>query len=340
MATPRVQNIKTGSKVAGIAVITVLLFILVVNAMRNPVAVDTRSYSADFTDASGLHPNGDVRFRGKRVGKVTSVELKQGSDKAKPLAHVEFTLDADHTITDTTSLAIKYQNLTGVRYVDVRPGDGDAGGQRVGFVPADRTVPSFDITRLFNGLQPVLVTMNAKDINQFSENAIALLQGDGGGLGPMLDSTEKLTKYAKSRQKVISTLTSNLARVTESMGGRNENVMRFMKAVDEPITASNTVLDQFAITASAGPGLFEPLERILAALEIQEDTDMAARIKSVFKDATTALGVFELMPNTLDVIKAAGDFQPGIPPCSKGNVQIPLSATFFIKGSEVVLCNP
>lgn len=129
MASPRVQNIKTGVKVIGIAVITVLLFILVVNAMRNPVDVDTRSYSADFTDASGLHPNGDVRFRGKRVGKVTSVELKQGADKSTPLAHVEFTLDTDHVITDTTSLAIKYQNLTGVRYVDVRPGGERSAGQ-------------------------------------------------------------------------------------------------------------------------------------------------------------------------------------------------------------------
>ncbi|MBD0024561.1 MCE family protein [Gordonia pseudamarae] len=338
MASPRVQNIKTGVKVIGIAVITVLLFILVVNAMRNPVDVDTRSYSADFTDASGLHPNGDVRFRGKRVGKVTSVELKQGADKSTPLAHVEFTLDTDHVITDTTSLAIKYQNLTGVRYVDVRPGEGN--GRRVSHVPTERTVPSFDITRLFNGLQPVLVTMNAKDINQFSENAIALLQGDGGGLGPMLDSTQKLTKYAKNRQQLISTLTGNLARITESMGGRNENVIGFLQAVDEPMSAAMTVLDEFAVTASAGPALFEPLERILAALEIKEDTDMEVRIKSVFKDATSALGVFELMPNTLAGIKSAADFQPGIPPCSKGNVYIPLEATFFIKGSEVVLCNP
>ena len=67
---------------------------------------------------------------------------------------------------------------------------------------------------------------------------------------------------------------------------------------------------------------------------------MEVRIKSVFKDATSALGVFELMPNTLAGIKSAADFQPGIPPCSKGNVYIPLEATFFIKGSEVVLCNP
>ncbi len=338
MSSPRVQNLKTGSKVAVVGVLTVLLFILVINAMRNPVDVKTHSYSADFTDASGLHPNGDVRFRGKRVGKVTSVELTQGADKSKPLAHVEFTLDSDHTITDTTTLAIKYQNLTGVRYVDVRPGEQD--GRRVSHVPTDRTVPSFDITRLFNGLQPVLVTMNAKDINQFSENAIALLQGDGSGLGPMLDSTQKLTKFAKNRQQLISTLISNLARVNESMGGRNEKVMEFMHAVDLPISSAMTVLNEFAVTASAGPGLFEPLERILAAVEIREDTDMALRIKSVFKDATTALGVFELMPNALAGIKSAGDYAPGIPPCSKGNVYIPLEATFFIKGSEVVLCNP
>ena len=33
------------------------------------------------------------------------------------------------------------------------------------------TQPSFDITALFNGLQPVIATLSPDDINTFAENA-------------------------------------------------------------------------------------------------------------------------------------------------------------------------
>ncbi|MCF8571342.1 MlaD family protein [Gordonia sp. HY002] len=338
MASPRVQTLISGSKVAVVAVVALLLFILVINAMRNPVQESTHSYSADFTDASGLHENGDVRYKGKRVGKVTKVELTEGDSPDKPLAHVEFTLDDDHKITDKTELAIKYQNLTGVRYVDVR-GD-DESGPRISHVPVTKTVPSFDITELFNGLQPVLTTMQTKDINEFSQNAIALLQGDGTGLGPMLDSTQKLTEYAKSRQQLLSTLTANLARISDVMGGRNEHVMSFLRAVDLPITAATTVLDEFAVTASAGPALFEPIERLLAALNVQDGVDMPHRIKTIFKNATQLFGVFELMPNALEGLKSTDGFQEPYPKCSNGTAEIPLEAKYFFNEGQVTLCNP
>ncbi|MGB3602243.1 MlaD family protein [Gordonia sp. (in: high G+C Gram-positive bacteria)] len=337
MASPRVQTLISGSKVAAVAVGALLLFVLVVNAMRNPVEESTRSYSADFTDASGLHPNGDVRYRGKRVGKVTKVELTEGVSRDKPLAHVEFTLADDHTITDKTILAIKYQNLTGVRYIDVR---GDEPGLRTSHVPVSRTVPSFDITELFNGLQPVLTTMNTSDINEFSQNAIALLQGDGTGLGPMLDSTQKLTKYAKSRQQLLTQLTTNLGRISDVMGGRNQNVMEFLRAVDLPITSATTVLDEFAVTASAGPALFEPVERILTAFNVHDDTDMPSRIKAIFKNSTQLLGVFDLVPNALDGLKSTNGFQEPYPKCSKGTAKIPLEAQYFLDDRQVTLCNP
>lgn len=44
--------------------VSVVLFILLSNTLINPVDVKTRTYVAEFTDASGLHPDGDVRIRG------------------------------------------------------------------------------------------------------------------------------------------------------------------------------------------------------------------------------------------------------------------------------------
>lgn len=334
MLTTR-STLFAGVKVAIVAVITVLLFILVVNAMRNPVDAQVIKYRADFTDASGLHENGDVRFRGKRIGKVTSVDLHHDAD-GKPFARVEFTMEDQQKLTSTTTLAIKYQNLTGVRYLDVRPGDEP--GQMVSHASTSQTVPSFDITGLFNGLQPVLTTMKADEVNQFSENAIALLQGDGSGLGPMLDSTQKLANYAKDRQQLISTLTSNLARIADTMGGRSPQVMGFLEAVDLPISNAMTVLDEFAVTASAGPALFEPVERLLVALGINEQFDVDEFLQTSFTSMQEALNSFQLMPNALAGLRGIDTRASFSKQCAKGRAQIPADVRVLMSGSEVVLC--
>ncbi len=61
-------------KLIAVAAATVFLFILVVNAMRNPVDAQTRGYSADFSDASGLRENERTsggKGRGCRVEAVS-----------------------------------------------------------------------------------------------------------------------------------------------------------------------------------------------------------------------------------------------------------------------------
>ena len=96
---------------------TVLLMILVSNVITNPVDTKLGAYTADFTDASGLHDGADVRVRGVRVGKVDSVELLRRSGQS--LAEVAFTLDSRYGIGTDTRLAVKYQALTGLRFLDV-----------------------------------------------------------------------------------------------------------------------------------------------------------------------------------------------------------------------------
>lgn len=335
--SPNTRMLITGAKVAAVAVITVLLFILVVNAMRNPVDnIRTDTYTADFTDASGLHVNGDVRTRGMRIGKVTGVDLQQGSADGPPVVHVSFTMDDQHKLTDTSKLAIKYQNLTGVRYVDVE--SGDTPGKPVTHLAANKTTPSFDITQLFNGLQPVLATMNSDQINAFSANAIALLQGDGSGLGPMLDSTQKLADFAKDRQAVISTLAQNMGRISDSMGGRSQYVLAFMQAVNKPIDNAMKVLGEFPKTATYGPALLEPIEQILASLGVSPDLDVDVLLTHVFHTMTDALNSFTLMPNTLAGLKTTQTRGAVNTHCTNGRAQLPSDVQVLLSGSEVVLC--
>ncbi|MFC8528907.1 MlaD family protein [Nocardia sp. NPDC057227] len=320
-------------KLVVVAVVTVLLFVLVLNAMRNPVGGSTRGYTADFTDVSGLRVNGDVRLKGLRIGKVTGVELSTEGDGTT--ARVDFSMDAGYELTDTATLAIKYQNLTGARFIDVefaaRPGN------RVDHLTTAATRPSFDITALFNGLQPVLSTMDTGQINAFAENAIAVLQGDGGGLAPMLESAQQLAAYAQDRKQLISALTANVARIADTMGGRSQYVLEFLKAMSLPISNAMTVLDEFPKTAATGPALVEPIERLLAALGFRADVDIDALVRQAFASLTEAVDSLRLMPAALAGLRVAE--RPERAHCSTGQAQLPPDVRILLDGSEVVLCN-
>ncbi len=225
-------------------VVAIVLFILVANALTHPTAAATRSYTAEFTDASGLHLDADVRVRGVRVGKVTSIELERR--RGQSIALVGLTLDKRYGVVSGTRLAIKFQALTGLRYVDVvGPTEAYSKADLVTHVTTSMTQPSFDITALFNGLQPVLATLNPDELNTFAANAATYLSGDGGGLAPMLGSIRKLTRFVSDREQVIATLMRNLSDIADAMGGHAKDITQLVDWLNRPIDGALSVLDEF-----------------------------------------------------------------------------------------------
>ncbi|MDN2495453.1 MCE family protein [Nocardia nova] len=333
----RVRLWITALKLAAAAVVSVLLFILTLNAIKNPVTGSTRSYTADFTDVAGLHPNADVRIRGVQVGKVQSIELNR--QRGVSLATVTFSLEKKYQLTTNTTLAVKYQNLTGVRYVDMSVPP-DAGKPTI-HLPVTMTKPSFDITQLFNGLQPVLTTMSPDEINRFTQNAITLLQGDGGGLAPMLDSVQKLANYATDRQQVISTLVANLSRISDTLGGKSPQVIDFLHDLGFSIGRALSVLDEFRKTAFFGPQFMQPIDKLLIELGLSPELDVDRLISSVFSSAGSLAQTFRLLPVALEGLQAP-QLQAGGPAsakCSNGIAPLPPAVKVFLNGSKVVICN-
>ncbi|GAA4484448.1 hypothetical protein GCM10023094_37660 [Rhodococcus olei] len=331
--TTRGALVATLVKLAVAVVISVLLFILVISAMRSPVTGETRSYTAEFSDVSGLGSNGDIRTRGVRIGKVESIDLVRRDSGT--IAEVRFTLERAYELTSDTVLSVKYQNLTGVRYIDAD--FGARSGEPVEHLGLSSTRPSFDITELFNGLQPVLATMSTDEVNRFSENAIAVLQGDGSGLKPMLDDAQKLADLASSREQVISTLTRNLARISDTMGGRSDAVVEFIRSVDYPISSAMTVIDEFAKTASYGPYFLTPIKRLLDAYHLKPGVNVEAEVAKAFGSIDEVAQAFRLLPASIAgmQVPASG----GAHGCADGVAQLPTDVEVLLSGSEVVICN-
>lgn len=334
-------------------VVAIILLILVANAIMQPVPTETRSYTAEFTDASGLHLDADVRVRGVRVGKVHSVKLERR--RGQSIAAVGFSLDKRFGIESGTRLAIKYQALTGLRYVDIlNPSEGYSKANLITRVPTTMTVPSLDITALFNGLQPVFATLSPEEINAFTEHAVSYLSGDGGGLEPMLNSIRKLTEFVSDRQQVVATLMRNLSELAEAMGGHSKDLIQILKWLNYPLDGALQAIDEFRKSFLYGKAFADPVEQLMVNVGFPPVLNSGKQfinspgpysvgggdIDEAFDRAFTRFDdfveAFKLVPVMWDNVPAPA----GAPmPCSRGRVQLPEQMDVLLNGQRVVVCN-
>jgi phospholipid/cholesterol/gamma-HCH transport system substrate-binding protein len=321
-----------------VTIISVVLLIVIANEIRQPTNSATRTYNAQFTDVSGLSDGADVRVRGVRVGKVQAIELKRSGD-GRSLANVRLTLATRFSIVPASRLAVRYQALTGLRYVDIQnPADGDSAANRLTDVPTTMTQPSFDVTVLFNGLQPVLATLSPDEINTFTDNATAFLQGDGGGLEPMLNSIHKLTAFVSDRQQVVATLVRNLATLADGVSGRSKYLIQILDEIDLPLSQALSVLDEFRKSQVAGADFTRLVLRLLAAAGLRPGADVDKAFDRAFTNVYTSIEAIKRTPVIWDNIPPPT--QDGSPvACSHGRAQLPETMDVLLNGQRVVLCN-
>lgn len=319
------------------AVMTMLLG-MVVTAIQRPVAGNTDTFRVVFTDANGLKSGDDVRMYGVQVGKVQAIDL----DRAR--ASVRLSVQRDHPVYEESVFAIRYQTLTGQRYVDVRqpdtPGVKIASGATV---PAEKTIPSFDITTLFNGLRPVLRDFSPSALNQLAESVLAVIEGNGTGLGPALDAVEQLSRHVVDRQIVISTLVRNLRDIHDRVGGKSPYLETLIQNLTDLFIVLEVKLDDLVSYALAAPPVLGPVDDLLATLGFTPDTnrDLDNALRAAFPDTQAAVDVLSKLPGLLQSLDA---LSPKAPPemnttCSNGTASVPPQLRLFIGGQRISLCN-
>ncbi|MEV6071395.1 MlaD family protein [Nocardia sp. NPDC052001] len=317
----------------------ILLLATVLQTVTRPVSGDTDTFTAEFTDASGLFANNDVRLHGVAVGKVRSVELHGGH------ADVSFTAQRDYPLYTGTTFAIRYESLSGQRYLDIQQPDQQTpllrSGSRIG---TDKTVPSFDITTLFNGLQPVLAELTPGDLNQFAASMLAVINGTSTSIGPALDAIDKLSGYTTDRQAVISTLVRNLGAVATRLNGKSRNTIKSISQLTlifETLTQRITGLIDFAQII---PPVLEPADHMLATLGLTPgaNPDLNTLLRNTLPDPGQVTEVLERLPAVLQSLAALipGPATGTDTACSHGDAPTPAALAVFIGGQRIKLCNP
>ena len=214
------------AKFIAFAILSLTLFVLLLNTMLNGVSGDSRPFTAEFKDVSGLRVGDDVKVAGVRVGRVQKISVSDNG------AMVAFDLQKSQPLLSNTGIVMRYQNLLGQRYLAlVQPTDEERGSELPtgAMVPESLTDPGFDLTALLNGFRPLFETLKPADVNQLATSLIKVLQGEGPTVQQLLKQTAHLTNYVADREQVFDEVLKNLTPVLQDVAGQGTELQATVK---------------------------------------------------------------------------------------------------------------
>jgi len=212
---------RTVRVVTRVALFTVLCLVstFVLVTVFGQFRFDSRvSYSAVFTNVSGLKGGNFVRIAGVEVGKVKDMTLhKDGT------VTVDFAIDKGLVLTDGTKAAVRYENLIGDRYLSLEEGPGSVRKLQPGqTIPLDRTSPALDVGALIGGFRPLFRALDPDQVNALSGQLLKVFQGQGGTIASVLSQTSALTTTLAGRDQLIGQVITNLNTVLGTFAAHDE----------------------------------------------------------------------------------------------------------------------
>lgn len=191
----------------------------------------TAEYSAIFKNVSGLRSGQFVRAAGVEVGKVSSVELINGGEEAE----VKFSVEKSLPLFDQTTAAIRYQDLIGNRYLELKRGESNKIIPPGSTIPLERTEPALDLDALVGGFRPLFRSLDPEKVNTIAKSIITIFQGQGGTINDILDQTAQLTESIAERDQAIGEVIKNLNTVLDT-------TVKHQKQFDETLVNFETLI--------------------------------------------------------------------------------------------------
>jgi phospholipid/cholesterol/gamma-HCH transport system substrate-binding protein len=323
----------TGTAVKlGIFSLVLLLFTAMLIVVFGQMRFDrTTGYSAIFSNTSGLRAGQFVRASGVEVGKVSKVELMEGGSQAR----VDFDVDRSLPLFEGTTASVRYLNLIGDRYLELKRGDSDKRMPAGGTIPIEHTEPALDLDALIGGFRPVFRALDPDKVNNIAQSLITIFQGQGGTINDILDQTASLTSALADRDQAIGEVIKNLNTVLDTTVKHqqqfDDTLVNFEKLITglndrrDPIASSvanisdaaGTVADLLADNRPLLQSTVTYLEGVQQPLVDQKDqlNDILVRLPTAFKIIGRAGGIYGDFFNfyLCDISLKLNGLQPGGP---------------------------
>ena len=316
----------------GAFALVLLMFTAIIIVVFGQLRFDrTTSYSAVFHNASGLRAGQFVRASGVEVGKVEDVKLIEGGTAV----NVKFAVDRELPLFQGTTASVRYLNLIGDRYLELKRGDDQKRLPAGGTIPIEHTQPALDLDALIGGFRPLFRALDPDKVNSIAQSIITIFQGQGGTINDILDQTAQLTSALADRDQAIGEVVRNLNTVLDTTVRHqqqfDETVQNFEKLITglknraDPIATSVADISDAAGSVADLLGENRPLlQKTITQLEViqqplidQKDqlNDILVRLPTALKIIGRAGGVYGDFFNfyACDVTLKLNGLQPGGP---------------------------
>jgi len=312
--------------------LVLLLFTAIIIVVFGQMRFDrTTGYSAVFSNASGLRAGQFVRASGVEIGKVSKVQLVNNGSQVK----VDFDVDRSLPLFEGTTASVRYLNLIGDRYMELKRGDNDRRLPGGSTIPVEHTEPALDLDALIGGFRPVFRSLDPDKVNTIAQSIITVFQGQGGTINDILDQTASLTSALADRDQAIGEVIRNLNTVLDTTVKHQQQFDKTVQDFEQLITGLNNRADPIAtsvagISDAAGTiadlladnrpllqSTVGHLEVIQQPLVDQKDklNDILTRLPTAFKIIGRAGGIYGDFFNfySCDISIRMNGLQPGGP---------------------------
>lgn len=218
MKRPKFKPLSERNPVVMGLVSTAILAGLVVGAFeydKLPFINDSKTYTAYFAEAGGIHAGNTVRVSGLGVGRVKSIEL----DGTK--VGVSFTVRKSVELGDRTEAAIKTETVLGSKMLELTP---RGEGRLSGVIPLERTTSPYDLP---DALGDVTNDIAGLDTNQLSSALTTLadtLKATPRELRSALEGVARFSDTLNARDTQLRNLLANANKVSGVLARRSEQI--------------------------------------------------------------------------------------------------------------------
>ena len=235
----------TAIKLAIFSVILLLCSALLVVVFGQLRFQRYNTYTAEFSNGSGLKSGQFVRAGGVEVGKVSGVRLTDNGQRVV----VDMKVDKSLPLYQSTTAQIRYANLIGDRFVNLDRGTGE-GADRVlpggGFIPLARTQPALDLDALIGGFKPLFKSLDPEKVNNIATSLVTVFQGQGGTIADILRQTAQLTTTLAERDQAIGEVITNLNTVLTTVNKHQQDFDQTVNNLEVLITGLKNRKDPLA----------------------------------------------------------------------------------------------
>jgi phospholipid/cholesterol/gamma-HCH transport system substrate-binding protein len=247
-------------------VISAVLGVMEFNTLTGPHVGTTHEYHAVFggpDGVSGLRTGDPVKVSGVGVGKVTGERLLDANH-----VEVSFTANERQTLTDHTWAVVRYANLLGQRFLALTqsaPGGTPLRGG--GTIPASRTAPALSLTALFNGFRPLFQGLTPQQVNELSNEIIAVLQGQQTDVEDLISKTADLTTNLAQRDQVFTQVVDSLSSLLSTVASHDDQLTSMLIALHALSAQLDTDGPAILDSAQSVDGLLSSVAGLLGKLD-------------------------------------------------------------------------